>query len=290
MYFSGSGYDLWVVEIKKQNSTLRKFNYGHYFNFIKKMDALVFAAQEAGKRIIEIYNSLGNDLLKVVSKEDGSPLTLADRESNDIIVEILRKHYPGIPILSEESREVPYEERKDWDEFFLVDPLDGTKEFIKRNGQFTVNIGWIKDREPFAGVVSIPCRGEIFWAERGKGAWLLKDGNLTPIHARKRPTIPTVLSSLSHMNEETAKYIEKHWPEHILDKYGSSLKFMQIARGDADIYSRLVPCMEWDTAASHAILLESGCILLDLDGKPIPYNKPDLHQPFFVASNHNYSE
>jgi len=248
------------------------------------MAALIYAAQEASKAIMEIY---GTDDFQVTYKDDKSPLTRADTEANRIITEILEEHYPGIPILSEESKEIPYEERNTWDEFFLVDPVDGTKEFIKRNGQFTVNIGWIKDGQPFAGVVGIPAQGKIYWAERCKGAWLLDQntGNLTQICVSEPSEVPVVLSSLSHMNEATSKFIDEHWPEHTLERYGSSLKFLQIAEGKADVYARLVPCMEWDTAASHAILREAGGSIRDLAGNPLTYNKLDLHQPFFVASN-----
>lgn len=248
------------------------------------MAALIYAVQEASKAIMEIY---GTEDFQVKYKDDKSPLTLADIKANEIITMILEEYHPDIPILSEESKEIPYEERKEWDEFFLVDPVDGTKEFIKRNGQFTVNIGWIKDGQPFAGVVGIPAQGKIYWAERCKGAWLIdqKDGSITPISVSEHRQVPVVLSSLSHMNEATEKFVNEHWPDHTLERYGSSLKFLQIAEGKADVYARLVPCMEWDTAASHAILEEAGGSIRDLDDNPITYNKEDLHQPFFVASN-----
>ena len=250
------------------------------------MAALIYAVQEASKAIMEIY---GTDDFQVTYKDDKSPLTKADTEANRIITEILEEHYPGIPILSEESKEIPYEERDEWDEFFLVDPVDGTKEFIKRNGQFTVNIGWIKDGQPFAGVVGIPAQGKIYWAERCKGAWLLDQntGNLTQIQVSEEGDrdVPVVLSSLSHMNDATKQFIDEHWPAHVLERYGSSLKFLQIAEGKADVYARLVPCMEWDTSASHAVLEEAGGSIRDLAGNPLTYNKPDLHQPFFVASS-----
>lgn len=247
------------------------------------MAALIYAVQQASKAIMEIYDSSD---FQVTYKNDKSPLTRADTEANRIITEILEEHYPGIPILSEESKEIPYDERETWDEFFLVDPVDGTKEFIKRNGQFTVNIGWIKNGQPFAGVVGIPAQNKIYWGERCKGAWCLdlNEGNLNQIRVSESRDVPIVLSSLSHMNDATKHFIDEHWPVHTLERYGSSLKFLQIAEGNADVYARLIPCMEWDTAASHAILEEAGGHIRDLAGNPLNYNKPDLHQPFFVAT------
>ena len=260
----------------------------------------VFAAIQAGKAIMDVYSS--NDF-EINLKSDKSPLTIADKISHNIIIDNLKK--TEIPVLSEEGKNISYDIRKNWEYFWMVDPLDGTKEFISRNGEFTVNIALIKKTRPVMGVIYVPFLEELFFASEGKGAYKIpgitgiKDleagldklltlrGSKLPKQAKVKQF--TVVGSRSHMNKETEEYISelklKHGNIRIVSK-GSSLKFCLIAEGIADIYPRFGPTMEWDTAAGQAIAQESGKIVVKHNSEQeMDYNKKDLLNPWFIVKS-----
>lgn len=240
------------------------------------------AAAQASEEILEVYNSTD---FQTEAKSDTSPLTLADRKAHQAIVSILKSS--NLPILSEEGKSIPYTERKDWKHFWMVDPLDGTKEFIKRNGEFTVNIALIENQVPILGVVAVPVTGEEYYGGQGLGAYL-KTPEKT-VKLTKRPPVDLkqkglrVVASRSHMNEETQLYIDNLLEPELLSS-GSSLKFMLLASGKADVYPRFAPTMEWDTAAAHGIVRELGISVLQKDStRELLYNKPDLLNPYFIC-------
>lgn len=241
-------------------------------------------AVDAGDVIMDIYQN--EEDFNVEMKSNDSPLTRADKAANDLICKGLEALTPEVPIISEEIKEMEYEVRKNWDVCWMVDPLDGTKEFIKRNGEFTVNIALIKDGKSVAGVVYAPAIKEMYWAIAGKGAFLKKDGEIQKLDANKYNTTDEGLRfvcSRSHLNEATANYMSAFKEPQTVSK-GSSLKFLILASGDADIYPRLAPTMEWDTAAAQIVLEEAGgCVIKQEDGKPLSYNKENLLNPFFLA-------
>lgn len=246
-------------------------------------DFLVGVAREAGRAILEVY---GTDF-DVSRKEDHSPLTLADMRSHEIIAGSLKDRYPDIPVLSEEGREIPFEERRKWDRFWLVDPLDGTKEFIKKNGEFTVNIALVQDREPVAGIIYIPVSDRAFVADAGEGCFEISSGG------RKRLTVSPispgepvrVVRSRSHPTPGLEQFLSLI-PSHLVINRGSALKFCSLAGGEADFYPRFGPTWEWDTAAGQAIVTAAGGVMLDLSGKPFVYNKENLlNGPFLVSSS-----
>jgi 3'(2'), 5'-bisphosphate nucleotidase len=227
---------------------------------------------------MEIYESgdFGTQI-----KEDNSPLTRADTASNELFLERLPQ-ISDYPVVSEETS-VDYETRKKWDTFWLLDPLDGTKDFIAKNGQFTVNIALIRGNAPVLGVVHIPARNETYWAERGKGAY--KDGRKIFNNSTRKDLI--ACDSMFHSTKETAAYLEKH---HItqIKRFGSSIKLCKIAEGEIDIYPRLNGTKEWDTAAGQVILLEAGCKIIDITtGENLVYNKPDIRNNHFIAARNS---
>lgn len=259
-------------------------------------------AVSAGKLIIGVYNS---DDFQVNLKSDSTPLTLADRLANEEIVNRLRKS--RIPVLSEEGRDILYEERKGWEYFWLVDPLDGTKEFIKRNGEFTVNIALVHQGYPIMGVIFIPVLNQLYFSLKDMGAFKLNDitsaiANTLDIDAlvKKSVRLPsndtpnqpyTIVASRSHISDETKNYIEKVSQEKesvkILNK-GSSLKICMVAEGKAHVYPRLGTTTEWDTAAGQAIAEESGCLVYSLvDGNRLIYNKEDIENPWFIVKRND---
>ena len=242
------------------------------------------AALASGHRIMTIYKQ--EDLF-VDYKEDKSPLTKADTDSNKIICDLLGNEFP---ILSEESKHVPFEERKNWEYFWMVDPLDGTKEFIKRNGEFTVNIALMHKDKPILGVVYAPNFDELYFAHDDLGAFCKYKAsepiNYTIVKCQVTETSenPRVFFSRSHHNDVTLKYLDQ-FSEVEKMEMGSSLKFCKIASGEADLYPRFHPCMEWDTAASHIILEMAGGIIRNVENdQPLVYNKENLLNPSFVAS------
>lgn len=241
-------------------------------------------AIRAGKIIMEVYN---HEDLFVTEKSDQSPLTLADKKSNDVICASLMNLNPVLPIISEENKTLPYEERKDYHYYWLVDPLDGTKEFIKRNGEFTVNIALVRENEVVMGVVYCPVTMDLYYGIHGEGAWVIQNGILSPLKVNTftiKDKGLTVVCSRSHLNEETQSYIDDlDHPEKV--SKGSSLKFLILAEGGADLYPRLAPTMEWDTAAAQIILEEAGGQVLNAEtGKKLTYNKENLLNPHFYAT------
>lgn len=246
-------------------------------------DFVVEVAKEAGRAILEVYGTE----FEVSRKEDHSPLTLADMRSHEIIAGSLRDRYPDIPVLSEEGREIPFEVRRSWDRFWLVDPLDGTKEFIKRNGEFTVNIALVQDHVPVAGVIYIPVSGRVFVAEVGQGCWEISSGGRKRLTvARISPEGPVrVVRSRSHPTPGLDQLLSLI-PSYEIINRGSALKFCSVAGGEADFYPRFGPTWEWDTAAGQAIVTAAGGVMFDLSGKPFVYNKENLlNGPFIVSSS-----
>ena len=245
---------------------------------------VVEIATKAGVRIMEIYNAAEGIVYD--KKTDNSPLTQADREGNAIICKALEQLSVQFPIISEENKLLPYEERKNYDHFWLVDPLDGTKEFIKRNGEFTVNIALVKGQTPVMSVVLAPAINEMYWAVRDLGAFLIKDGETTQLTAKTFSMSDDglgVVCSRSHLNQETQDFIDKlSNPTRV--STGSSLKFLILAKGEAHLYPRIAPTMEWDTAAAQMILeAAGGKVISNETGEPLLYNKENLLNPYFIA-------
>ena len=210
------------------------------------------AAVDAGKSIMDIYNDPESDF-GIERKADNSPLTKADKAAHRLITNALS--VTPFPVLSEEGKEIPFKERSKWETLWIVDPLDGTKEFIKKNGEFTVNIALVEKGVPVLGVIYVPVRKELYFASSSVGETTAFIDNL-----RKQGKPVTLISS------------------------GSSLKICLVAEGSADIYPRFAPTMEWDTAAGHAIAKSAGCDIYHIDGKtPLRYNKEDLHNPWFIV-------
>jgi len=255
------------------------------------------AAIRAGEAILEVYRE---EDLEVELKADETPLTRADRTAHGIIREALEE--TGIPVLSEEGRDIPFEERRLWEQFWLVDPLDGTKEFIKRNGEFTVNIALIEQGRTGFGVVYAPWINELFVGLPGMGSfrckntkyfnqpleYLVQFSEKLPFEKQKQHGICRVVASRSHFNEETKQFIdflELEGRKVSLVSRGSSLKLCMVATGEADIYPRMGPTMEWDTAAAHAVVKATGKNVCCFDtGEELEYNKEDLHNPHFLVS------
>lgn len=259
-----------------QNLTILKY--------IELIPALLDIANKAGEAIMDIYNE--SEDFGIEQKSDKSPLTLADKASNEIICERLQKLPMQFPIISEENKLVPYGERQAWKQCWLVDPLDGTKEFIKRNGDFTVNIALVENGRPIIGIVSIPAHQELCWAVQGEGAFLIKNKRQMPIEAANfhaKDEGLNIVCSRSHLTQETEAFISKFNRPNLVSR-GSALKFLLLAKGDAHIYPRIAPTMEWDTAAAQIILEEAGGKVLVFEtGKPLGYNREDLRNPAFVA-------
>jgi len=278
----------------------------------------VAAAIEAGRAILEVYRSSD---FKIEKKADKSPLTLADRRSHEVIVKRLGKL--AIPILSEEGKDIPYVERKSWETYWLIDPLDGTKEFIKQNGEFTVNIAMIRDRKPLGGVIYVPDKNVLYFALNNQGSFKVDSGDsikqletdlIEPLNNQAvrpenekvaqafdsliaasanlpvldLPTRPfTIIGSRSHASPELETIVQEKRQEHGEVEFisaGSSLKLCLVAEGKADIYPRTGPTMEWDTAAGQAIAENAGCKVLQYDtSEPLIYNKENLLNPWFVV-------
>lgn len=243
---------------------------------------IIAIAQKAGDVIMEIYSKD----FDVEYKDDKSPLTEADQKANDIIVDSLNALSVQFPILSEEGKMIPFEERKDWEYFWMVDPLDGTKEFIKKNDEFTVNIALIYNGTPVLGVVYAPALNEMYWAKQGDGAF--KNKVRLPLLENESPEkILTVVASKSHLSEETEICIaelRETTKELLFISKGSSLKLCMVAEGSADIYPRLAPTMEWDTAAADAIVREAKKMTFEhLKDTALLYNKENLLNPWFIV-------
>lgn len=250
----------------------------------KTLLEVVRIAREAGGAIMALYDA---PFTKVEGKKDNSPLTQADIASDAAINSGINQLCLGWPILSEESSQIPFEIRNGWQRFWLIDPLDGTKEFIKRNGEFTVNIALIENGEPILGVVYAPAIDTCYSAARGVGAFVQR-GDDKVCKIKVRPCVIgeslIVVSSRSHSDARTESLIDRLGDCHRVSM-GSSLKLCLVAAGEAHFYPRLGPTMEWDTAAAHAVVKYAGGSVCDLVGMELQYNKPDLRNPeFFVIS------
>ena len=246
------------------------------------LDPIVELARQAGEAILTVYNS---DEFSVEEKDDKSPLTAADLASHHTIVNGLTALTADITILSEESAKLPYEERSSWQRYWLVDPLDGTREFIKRNGEFTVNIALIDDGVPVLSVVHVPVTGVTYMACQGQGAFKQEaSGVREAISVRKLGDGPVmVVGSRSHRGESLNNFLDK-LGEHDMVGMGSSLKLCLVAEGAADIYPRLGPTSEWDTAAAQCVVEQAGGFVTDTAMKPLRYNTKDsLLNPFFLV-------
>jgi 3'(2'), 5'-bisphosphate nucleotidase len=266
-------------------------------NYANYLYIAIRAALDAGKAIMDIYTDPESDF-GIERKADNSPLTKADKKAHAIISMALS--VTPFPVLSEEGKEIPFAERSGWDMLWIVDPLDGTKEFIKKNGEFTVNIALVKEGVPVLGVIYVPVRKELYFAADSLGAFKLTEidsGNQPSMDEIKTKAVHlpmsmghqgvVVVASRSHQTEETTSFIEnlrKQGQPVTLISSGSSLKICLVAEGTADVYPRFAPTMEWDTAAGHAIARAAGCDVYHIDGKtPLKYNKEDLHNPWFIV-------
>lgn len=266
-------------------------------NYANYLYIAIRAALDAGKAIMDIYNDPESDF-GIEKKADNSPLTKADRKAHELIA--LALSATPFPVLSEEGRAIPFSERSAWKTLWIVDPLDGTKEFIKRNGEFTVNIALVHAGVPVLGVIYVPARNELYYAAQNAGAYKLTnvDCTLQPAYQEltaKAVRLPlslahqgiVVVASRSHQSEETQAYIEnlrKQGKPVTLISSGSSLKICLVAEGSADVYPRFAPTMEWDTAAGHAIARAAGSEMYHIDEKtPLRYNKEDLLNPWFIV-------
>lgn len=266
-------------------------------NDINSLTLLAIEASiKAGDEILSVYKS---ENFEINLKTDNSPLTIADKKSHEIIIELLNK--TDIPVLSEEGIEIPFETRQKWEYFWLVDPLDGTKEFINRNGEFTVNIALIHKNVPVLGVIYVPVTKDLYFANQEIGSFktinvdtnfkfediksILQMSFSLPFYIDDE--IVTVVASKSHLTKETSDYIEelKKANENIsLISKGSSLKLCMVAEGTATVYPRFGTTMEWDIAAGHAIALYSGCTITQIDNlTPLIYNKKELLNPWFIV-------
>jgi len=256
-------------------------------------EKVIKASIEAGNEILKIYNTD----FDVEFKDDKSPLTLADKNANKIIDSYLEQ--TQIPVLSEEGRNIPFDERKKWQKLWIVDPLDGTKEFVKKNGEFTVNIALVENGKPVFGVVYAPVLDILYVGDINDGAYKIKDASkLTNLleHFTAKNKLPQekskdyygIVASRSHLTPETAGFIEKLKQKHknvkIVSK-GSSLKLCMVAEGEADIYPRFAPTSEWDTAAGHAVVLASGGLVVQAEdqNKEVIYNKENILNPWFIV-------
>ena len=251
-------------------------------NYSKELQIALEAAVKAGENIMEVYNS--TESINYEKKADDSPLTIADKKSHNTIIDFLKD--TDIDIISEESKSIEYQERKNWEEYWLIDPLDGTKEFIKKNGEFTVNIALIKNNIPHLGIVYCPVKKILYWNDNDKKVFKREKEETREIKKRKpineNEEGLRVVVSRSHMSEETSEYVNKLTRPELIS-CGSSLKFLYIADNKADIYPRFGPTMEWDTAAAHSILNALEIHVINLDtGRELSYNKENLLNPYFI--------
>ena len=287
----------------------------HHLPLKQLLAVCLRASQQASRAILAVYNSA----FDVEYKQDESPLTLADKRSHEILEKELEYSFPDIPILSEEGKDIPYKERKNWEYFWLVDPLDGTKEFVKKNGEFTVNIALICKNRPIMGIIYVPVYDDVYFSMEGAGSFKLKSGSRIlndlfkntysvndtvvfynelisnsvklPVNKIIKNDVNSelnVIISRSHMTDETEEFLnqlQKLYKKIVKISLGSSLKLCAIAEGKADVYPRFAPTMEWDTAAGHAIIEQVGGYLLQKEtNKSLIYNKKSLVNPWFIAA------
>ena len=248
---------------------------------------IIEIAINAGNAILEIYK----EDITVETKSDDSPLTLADKNANEIIVAGLQQIDDSIPIISEENKLIDYSIRKNWTKCWMVDPLDGTKEFIKKNGEFTVNIALVENGIPVLGVVHVPAQSVTYYAEKGNGCFKIENGKTTQLHIRKlaEDGVLKIVGSRSHQTPELMEYVEQQKAKFAQVDFvaaGSSLKFCLLADGKADVYPRLGLTMEWDTCAGQIVATEAGAEVLRFDNnQPLLYNRENLLNPFFIVKN-----
>ena len=247
----------------------------------KVLEDLIDISRKAGSEILDVYK----DSFEITLKEDLSPLTDADRRANTVITSMLESLYPEIPILSEEGKEISYSERSDWDLFWLVDPLDGTKEFVKRNGEFTVNIALIKEGLPIAGIVYAPTKETYWYGAEGLGSYKMSE-NFPRVRISVEDNINPpirIVSSRSHPSPKLESYLNR-FDNHEIVNMGSSLKICLVADSSVHIYPRLGPTMEWDSGAGHAVLKFAGGELINRETmEELVYNKEILKNPDFIC-------
>lgn len=264
-------------------------------NYQENLAIILEASLVAGTRIMEVY---ATDF-DVEKKGDDSPLTIADKNANEVINQYLEK--TSFPIISEENKQIDYTVRKEWSTCWIVDPVDGTKEFIKRNGEFTVNIALVENGTPIMGVIYVPVSKTLYFTgDNGKQSFKMDDisegiliseilKNATPISPIKiDDSVVKVVGSRSHLNDDTKAFVSEFQKKHEVEivSKGSSLKFCLVAEGEAHIYPRYAPTMEWDTAAGHAICQAAGVQVIDVTtNEPLKYNKENLLNPYFIVQS-----
>jgi 3'(2'), 5'-bisphosphate nucleotidase len=246
------------------------------------LTAVITIAEQAGAAILGIYQQ-DSDAFNITGKADDSPLTAADLASHKLIVHALQQLTPELPILSEEAADISWDIRKSWQRYWLVDPLDGTKEFIKRNGEFTVNIALIENGEPVLGVIHAPVLNKTYYATKGEGAFVKTANGISKAQVSQPGQVVRVVGSRSHPSPELAGYLQQ-FAQHDMVPVGSSLKFCLVAEGTADVYPRFGPTMQWDTGAGHIIALEAGASV-SFDGiTEKVYQRENLRNPGFIVS------
>ncbi|MBB1320008.1 3'(2'),5'-bisphosphate nucleotidase CysQ [Shewanella sp. SR43-8] len=249
------------------------------------LQQIVLLAKQAGEAIMQVYAQTD---LQIEVKQDDSPVTAADIASHNVIIAGLKQHFADIAVMSEEDADISWAERQTWQTYWLIDPLDGTKEFIKRNGEFTVNIALIHQGQAIAGVVYAPVLDKCYSGIVGQGAWLEHNGSTSILDIRLRPlqTPPVVVGSRSHISPDVAAYLQTIG-EHQMLSVGSSLKFCMVAEGQADVYPRLGLTSEWDTAAAQAVLESAGGKVVEYPAlTALQYNqKENILNPYFIAAS-----
>jgi 3'(2'), 5'-bisphosphate nucleotidase len=249
------------------------------------LQKIVLLAKQAGEAIMQVYAQTD---LQIEVKQDDSPVTAADIASHNVIIARLKQHFADIAVMSEEDADISWAERQTWQTYWLIDPLDGTKEFIKRNGEFTVNIALIHQGQAIAGVVYAPVLDKCYSGIVGQGAWLEHNGSTSILDIRQRPlqTPPVVVGSRSHISPDVAAYLQTIG-EHQMLSVGSSLKFCMVAEGQADVYPRLGLTSEWDTAAAQAVLESAGGKVVEYPAlTTLQYNqKENILNPYFIAAS-----
>jgi 3'(2'), 5'-bisphosphate nucleotidase len=250
-----------------------------------ELQQIVTIAKQAGHAIMDVYAQTD---LQVEIKQDDSPVTAADIASHNVIIEGLTSYFTDIPIMSEEAANIDWDTRKKWQTYWLIDPLDGTKEFIKRNGEFTVNIALIHQGKPVVGVVYAPVLNSCYSGITGQGAWKDQNGVETVLDISHRAinAVPVIVGSRSHVSPDVAEYLHTVG-EHQMLSVGSSLKFCMVAEGQADVYPRLGLTSEWDTAAAQAVLESAGGVVVEYPAlTPLQYNqKENILNPYFIAAS-----
>lgn len=243
-------------------------------------EKLLEVLNEASQAVLEVYNQD----FQVITKKDYSPLTQADKASQEIIVDFLGEITPNVPVISEEDELPEWTERQGWEYFWLLDPLDGTKEFIDKNNEFAINLALIHHNQPILGVIQLPALQCMYWAQKNKGAYKRINGITQRIQGRKNVPLQDRIAvmSRSHASVEDQQILDKHQIKQVIVA-GSSLKFCFVAEGKADFYYRHNPTMEWDTAAGQIIVEEAGGKVVDANNQPLTYNKPNLLNSSFFC-------